>query len=89
MLADYGMISELVLVHCDNKIAINISKNYVKHSCTKHIDIRHHFVRELVEDEIVEIEHVAYEKQLADIFTEPMDVNNYVYLKKALCVCEL
>ncbi|CAA7026579.1 unnamed protein product [Microthlaspi erraticum] len=38
------------LVYCDNKSAIDISKNPVQHSRTKHIDIRHHFVRELVEE---------------------------------------
>ncbi|CAA7013023.1 unnamed protein product [Microthlaspi erraticum] len=46
MSADYGMESGPFLVYCDNKSA----KNPVQHSRTKHIDIRHHFVRELVEE---------------------------------------
>ncbi|CAA7058105.1 unnamed protein product [Microthlaspi erraticum] len=50
MSADYGMESGPFLVYCDNKSAIDISKNPVQHSRTKHIDIRHHFVRELVEE---------------------------------------
>ncbi|CAA7021247.1 unnamed protein product [Microthlaspi erraticum] len=53
MSADYGMESGPFLVYCDNKSAIDISKNPVQHSRTKHIDIRHHFVRELVEEKQV------------------------------------
>lgn len=47
---------------CDKLSAINISKNNVQHSRTKNIDIRHHFIRELVEDKIVNPEHIETEK---------------------------
>ncbi|CAA7060920.1 unnamed protein product [Microthlaspi erraticum] len=57
MSADYGMESGPFLVYCDNKSAIDISKNPVQHSRTKHIDIRHHFVRELVEEKQGLIQH--------------------------------
>ena len=43
-------IKELVVMFCDNTSAINISKNPVMHSKTKHIAIKYHFVRELVQD---------------------------------------
>ena len=62
-------------LYCDNLNAINISKNPIQHSRTKHIDIRHHFIRDLVEDKIVTLEHVAIEKQLTDIFTKTLDAN--------------
>ena len=42
----------------DNMSAINISKNPVQHSRIKHIDIRHHFIRELIGDKIITTEHV-------------------------------
>ena len=61
MLADYGIVQNTLVVYCDNTSAINISKNPVQHSRTKHIDIRHHFIRELVENKTVVIEHVAIE----------------------------
>ena len=51
MSVDYGMDSGSFLVYCDNKSAIDISKNPVQHSRTKHIDIRHHFIRELVDEQ--------------------------------------
>ena len=62
MLDKYGINTLLFFVHCDNKSAINISKNHVQHSRTRHVDIRHHFVRGLVEEKLTIIEHVPSEK---------------------------
>ena len=53
----------------------------------KHIDIRHHFIRELVENKSVVIEHVATDKQLAYIFTKALDSSKFISLKKALGIC--
>ncbi|MCI78252.1 peroxidase 4-like, partial [Trifolium medium] len=70
-----------------NISAINISKNPVQHSRTKHIGIRHHFIRELVEDKVVNLEHIITEKQLANIFTKPMDAVRFEKLRGSLGVC--
>jgi len=47
LLWDYGFTQDTMVIHYDNTSAINISKNPVQHSQTKHIDIRHHFIRDL------------------------------------------
>ncbi|MCI68219.1 peroxidase 4-like, partial [Trifolium medium] len=73
MLSEYNVEQDAMTLYCDNLSAINISKNPIQHSRTKHIDIRHHFIRELVEEKIVMLEHVATEEQLADIFTKALD----------------
>ena len=57
------------------------------HRRTKHIDIRHHFIRELVEEKIISLEHVATERQLADIFTKALDANQFEKLRGDLGVC--
>ncbi|PRQ39089.1 putative RNA-directed DNA polymerase [Rosa chinensis] len=49
MLRDYGIPQGKLTIFCDNSSAINISKNPVQHSQTKHIDMRYHFIRDLVE----------------------------------------
>uniref|UniRef100_A0A803PZM7 Retrovirus-related Pol polyprotein from transposon TNT 1-94 n=1 Tax=Cannabis sativa TaxID=3483 RepID=A0A803PZM7_CANSA len=48
-------------VHCDNQSAIQLTKNYVHHECTKHIDIKFHFIREVVEKEAMKIVKVLTE----------------------------
>ena len=83
ILADYGIIQDTLVVYCENTSAINISKNLVQHSRTKHIDIRHHFIRELVENKTVVIEHVTTKNQLADIFTKTLDSSKFISLRKS------
>jgi hypothetical protein len=56
----------------DNQATISISKNPEFHARTKHIDINLHFLRDLVEEERVALEHVASEANLADIFTKTL-----------------
>ena len=51
-------IKEPVLMFCDNTSTINISKNLVMHSKIKHIAIKYHFVRELVQDKEIRLEYV-------------------------------
>ena len=87
MLVDYGLVQDTLVVYCDNTSARNISKNPVQHSRTKHIDIRHHFIGELVENKTVVIEHVATENQLADIFTKTLDSSRFDSLRKSLGIC--
>lgn len=53
MLWEYNVTQDVMSLCCDNMSAINISKNLVQHSQTKHIDIRHHFIRELVESKVI------------------------------------
>ena len=58
LLNDYGICQEHLTIYCDNTSAINISKNPVQHSRTKNIEIRHHFIRELVEDGTLTLEFI-------------------------------
>ena len=58
LLHDYGICQEHLTIYCDNTSAINISKNLVQHSRTKHIKIRHHSIRELVEDGTLTLEFI-------------------------------
>ena len=87
MLADYGIVLGEINLYCDNTSAINISKNLVQHSRTKRIDIRHHFVRDLVESKIVVLKFVETNKQLADIFIKPLDFAKFDFLRKSLGIC--
>ncbi|GJT85200.1 hypothetical protein Tco_1066917 [Tanacetum coccineum] len=71
-LIDYGIRLDDVPIMCDNKGAIDLSKNPVQHSRTKHIEIRHHFLCDNVQKGNISIEKVASEDNIADIFTKPL-----------------
>ncbi|GJV96330.1 copia protein [Tanacetum coccineum] len=68
-LKDYGFDFNKIPLYCDNKSAIALCCNNVQHSRSKHIDIRHHFIREQVENRVVELYFVETNYQLADILT--------------------
>ncbi|GKD16373.1 hypothetical protein Tco_1205531 [Tanacetum coccineum] len=69
---DYGFQFNKIPLYCDNKSAIALCCNNVQHSRAKHIDVRYHFIKEQVENGIVELYFVRTEYQLAEIFTKPL-----------------
>jgi len=69
---DYGVRLSKVPLYCDNTSAINLTKNPIQHSKTKHIEIRHHFIRDHVQKGDYEIKFVKTENQLADLFIKPL-----------------
>ncbi|GJR52743.1 retrovirus-related pol polyprotein from transposon TNT 1-94 [Tanacetum coccineum] len=71
-LTDYGLGFNKIPMYCDNKSAIALCCNNVQHSRSKHIDIRYHFIKEQVENGVVELYFVRTEYQLADIFTKAL-----------------
>jgi hypothetical protein len=73
----YRFSQDTMIINCDNTSAINISKNPVQHSRTKHIDIRHHFLHDLVESEVVSLSFIPTENQLVDILIKPLDVSRF------------
>jgi hypothetical protein len=89
LLGDYRFSQDTMIINCDNTSPINISKNPVQHSRTKHIDIRHHFFRDLVESEVVSLSFIATENQLAEILTKPLDGSRFESLQKAIGVCAM
>ena len=73
----------------DDAYAVDRLKNHVLHSKSKHIDIRHHFICDLVEKKVVFLEYVPIEGQNADILTKPLDVSRFESLRKSIGLCTL
>ena len=71
-----------------NESAINLANNLVSHTRTKHIDIQHLFLRNLETKGDIEIHHVSTEKQLADIFTKPLDESRFCALHSELNILD-
>nr|GEU38383.1 hypothetical protein [Tanacetum cinerariifolium] len=61
-LTDYGFAFNKIPLYCDNRSAITLCCNNVQHSISKHIDIRHHFIREQVKKGVVELFFVMTER---------------------------
>ncbi|GJZ49708.1 retrovirus-related pol polyprotein from transposon TNT 1-94 [Tanacetum coccineum] len=80
-LIDYDFRLDDILIMWDNKGAIDLSKNPVQHSQTKHIKICHHFLRDNVQKGHISIEKVPYVDNIADILTKPLKRESFNYLR--------
>nr|GEZ58309.1 hypothetical protein [Tanacetum cinerariifolium] len=76
----YGFHFDKIPMYCDSKAAIAISCNPVQHSYTKHIEVKYHFIKENVENCIVELFFVGTEYRLADLFTKVLPEERFKYL---------
>ncbi|GJW60969.1 retrovirus-related pol polyprotein from transposon TNT 1-94, partial [Tanacetum coccineum] len=83
-LQDYGFNYNKIPLYCDSQSAIAITCNPVQHSKTKHIHTRYHFIKEQVENGIIELYFVRTEYQLADMFTKALPEDRFKYLVRRI-----
>ncbi|GJT30316.1 hypothetical protein Tco_1394169 [Tanacetum coccineum] len=84
VISNYRFQFNKIPLYYDNKSAIALCCNNVQHSRAKHIDVRYHFIKEQVENGIVELYFVRTEYQLADIFTKPLPRERFNFLIEKL-----
>ncbi|KAJ9535349.1 LOW QUALITY PROTEIN: hypothetical protein OSB04_un001540 [Centaurea solstitialis] len=77
---DYGLTFLNTPIYIDNSSAISIVNNPVKHSKTKHIEIRFHFIRDCNEKKLIQVLKVHTDYQLADLFTKSFDIGRFIFL---------
>ena len=87
-LSDFGIKFKQVPLFCDNKSTMKLTNNLVQHSRTKHINVRHHFIRDHQQKEDICIESVGPDDQLADIFTKPLEEKRFCKLRNELNILE-
>ena len=75
-----------IIINCDNTSTINMSKNLVTHSKTKHIPIKHRFLRELVSQKAVKLEYVDTKEEFDNIFTKPLPNESFEHLRQKMGV---
>ena len=88
-LSDFGLTYCHVPIKCDNTSAISISKNHVEHSRTKHIEIRHHFLKDHAQKGNITLEFVRITDQLVDIFTKPFNDEQFINIRMQVGVISL
>jgi hypothetical protein len=85
---DFGVIFERAPLMCDNTNAISVAKNLVFHIRMRRLERIHHFLRDHVEKGDIEIRYIDTERQLADIFTKPLDASRFAALRREIGVCQ-
>lgn len=70
---ELGLQAQATVIYCDNQGAIALAKNPQFHARTKHIDIQHHFVREKINEGLVQLKYIDTSDQVADGLTKALD----------------
>ncbi|KAI3828361.1 hypothetical protein L1987_02461 [Smallanthus sonchifolius] len=79
-LRDYGLNFIGTPLFIDNNATMSIINNPVKHSKTKHIEIRHHFIRDCAEKHLIKLVKVHTDDNLANLFTKAFDRSRFEHL---------
>jgi len=88
-LEDYSSFENKILVYCDNTSAINLSKNLIQHSKSKHIEIRYYFLCDYVQKGGFDIKFVDTNHQWVDIFTKPLSEERFICIREHLNMTSL
>ncbi|KMQ94068.1 copia protein [Lasius niger] len=67
---DSDAVSSGITIYCDNKGAVDLAKNAGYRPKTKHIDTRHHFIRECIEEGTINVKFIPTEEMAADALTK-------------------
>ena len=76
------------VLKCDNKSSIKLAHKQIYHARTKHIEIQHHFVREKIQSNEIDLIYCNTTNNVADMFTKPLGKKNFEECKKQLGVVE-
>jgi hypothetical protein len=75
-------------IHCDNQSCVKLSENPVFHDKSKHIEIKYHYIRDMVQRKTVHVQYLSTHEQIADIFTKPLAKTKFEYFRKKLGLME-
>ncbi|RVX07565.1 Retrovirus-related Pol polyprotein from transposon RE1 [Vitis vinifera] len=90
LLQDLSYLSrQPIRLFCDNKAACNIAHNLVQHDRTKHVEVDRFFIKEKLDDKIVELPKIRSEDQLADIFTKAVSSQVFSKFLDKLGMCDI
>jgi hypothetical protein len=89
LLSDFFNVElEPTVIHCDNQSCINLFENHVFHDRLKHIEMRYHYVWDMVQKNILSIQYVLTVEHTTDILTKPLSLTKFVYFRDELSVAE-
>jgi hypothetical protein len=72
---------EATCIWCDNQSCVKLLENLVFHDKSKHIKIGYHYIRDMVQKEVVKLQYVATNEQITDVLTKPLSRVNFVYFR--------
>ena len=79
---------DTTVILCDNQSGIRMTENPVFHDRSKHIDIRYHFIRDMVQRGAVRLDHIRTDEQVTNILTKPLGKDKLLMFCESLGIME-
>ena len=76
-------------IHCDIQSRVKLSENPSFHDKSKHIEIKYHYIRDMVQRGVVKLQYVATEEQIDDVLTKPLARVKFEYFREKLGVLQI
>ena len=76
------------MIHCDNQSCVKMSMNPIQHDRTKHVEMKYHYVKEMVQRRAVELWYIPTDEQIADVLTKSLGRGMFVSFRDRLGVVE-
>ena len=77
-----------ITIHCDNQSYVKLYDNPVFHDKSKHIEIKYHYIRDMVQRKTIHVQYLSTHENITDIFTKPLDMTKFKYFCKRLGLVE-
>jgi len=79
---------DLTIIHCDKQICVKLYENLEFHDRSKHIEIKYHYIEDMVQRKAVHVQCLPKHEQIADIFTKPLSNMKFEYFCERLGLVE-
>ena len=76
-------------IYCDNQSCVKLSENPMFHDKLKHIEIKYHYIRDMVQRGEMKLQYVAMDEQIADVLTKPLVKVKFEYFREKLGVLQI
>ena len=84
----FGFTLDTSVILCDNQSGIHLTENLVFHDRSKHIDIRYHYIRDMVQRGTIRLLHIDTDEQVAYILTKPLGKVKFLTFREQLSVVQ-
>ena len=84
----FGHVLDTTIIRCDNQSGIRLSENLMFHNRSKHIDIRYHFIWDMLQRSAVRLDHIETDEQVTDILTKPLGKVRFLTFREKLGIVE-
>ena len=78
----FGHEMDSTIIQCNNRRCVNLSENLVFHDKSKHIEIKYHYIRDMVQRKVVLVQYIPTDEHFVDVLTKPLTRTKFKYFRE-------